>query len=115
MQKNRALIYGIIIFAVSLVVLVGVLLASTQVPQNLIREHMEESADIMCEHHRIWYMIPSVESSQNHLYADAITLNIAYHFSDGSPLESVMWAKYYNREQDVNISLRTSVYSHSDA
>ena len=54
-------------------------------------------------------MIPGVNSSQNHLYADAITLNIAYHLSDGSPLESVMWARYYTGDGDVNTSFRTSV------
>ena len=71
---------------------------------------MEESADILCEHNRIWYMIPGVESSQNHLYADAITVNIAFHLVDDNPLESVMWARYYNEDGDVNTSLRTSVY-----
>ena len=60
-------------------------------------------------------MIPGVESSQNHLYADAITVNIAYHLSDGSPLESVMWARYYWQDGDVNTSLRTAVQNHLGA
>ena len=115
MKKITVSIYFVLIFVISLIFLLGFLLASSMVPEDRIQRHMEESADIMCEHSRIWYMIPGVESSQNHLYADAITLNIAYHFSDGSPLESVMWAKYYTGDGDVNTSLRTSIYSHLNA
>ena len=95
--------------------LAGLLLASACIPQSRIQKHMEESADILCEHDRIWYMIPGVESSQNHLYADAITANIAYHLSDGNPLESVMWAGYYYQGGDVNTSLRTAVQNHLEA
>lgn len=76
---------------------------------------MEDSADILCEHNRIWYMIPGVECSQNHLYADAITLNIAYHFSKDNPIESVIRANYYNRDGDVNTSLRTAVKDQTGA
>ena len=90
-------------------VLLFLLTAATAVPQTLIQKNMEESADILCENPRIYYMVPGVDGSQNHLYADAITLNIAYHLKDGSPLESVIWARYYTSASDVNESLRESV------
>ena len=115
MKKIKALIHYSLIFTALLGFLLGFMLASSQVPQSVIQSCMEESADIMCENDRIWYMIPGVESSQNHLYADAITINIAYHFSDGSPMESVIWAKFYTGDGDVNTSLRTSVNRHLKA
>ena len=116
-MKNRfkTLASYILILVVSTALLFGFLLASAYIPQDWIQAHMEESADILCEHNRIWYMLPGVESSQNHLYADAITVNIAYHLSDGNPLESVMWARYYWQDGDVNTSLRTAVQNHLGA
>ncbi len=114
-KKIKAVSLYILIFAVSAMLLAGLLLASACIPQSRIQKHMEESADILCEHDRIWYVIPGVESSQNHLYADAITANIAYHLSDGNPLESVMWAGYYYQGGDVNTSLRTAVQNHLEA
>ena len=110
MNNIKSLIAYIVIFAASVALLAGFLLASACISQSGIQKNMEKSADILCEHNRIWYMIPGVESSQNHLYADAITVNIAYHLADEKPLESVMWARYYNEDGDVNTSLRTSVY-----
>ena len=114
-KKIKTLTSYILIFFASVALLMGLLLASAHIPQSLIQKHMEESADILCEHDRIWYMIPGVESSQNHLYADAITVNIAYHLSDGNPLESVIWARYYWQDGDVNTSLRTAVQNHLGA
>lgn len=114
-KKIKSLTSYILIIAVSVALLAGFLLASAYIPQKWIQKHMEESADILSEHDRIWYMIPGVESSQNHLYADAITANIAYHFSDDNPLESVMWARYCWQDGDVNTSFRTSVQNHLGA
>ena len=92
---------------------VGFLAAATYIPQNLIQKHMEESADILCKNTRIWYMVPGVRSSVNHLYADVITENIAYHLSNeisaDSPLQTVMWDKYYAASEEVNEALRSSV------
>ena len=110
MNRLKTLIKYLIIFAASATLMAGLLIATAYIPGERIQKNMEESADILCEHNRIWYMIPGVESSQNHLYADAITVNIAFHLADDNPLESVMWARYYNEDGDVNTSLRTSVY-----
>lgn len=109
-NRIKSFIAYIIIFAASVTLLTGLLLASARIPRSRIQKNMEKSADILCEHNRIWYMIPGVESSQNHLYADAITVNIVYHLDDENLPESVMWARYYNEDGDVNTSLRTSVY-----
>lgn len=114
-NKIKSLTAYIFIFAASAGFMAGFLLMSAYIPQSRIQKHMEESADILCEHNRIWYMVLGVESSQNHLYADAITVNIAYHLSDDNPLESVMWARYYWQDGDVNTSLRTAVQNHLGA
>ena len=114
-KKIKTLTSYILIFIASVALLMGFLLASAHIPQSWIQKHMEESADILCEHNRIWYMIPGIESSQNHLYADAITVNIAYHFSDDNPLEAVMWARYYWQDGDVNTSFRAAVQNHLGA
>ena len=114
-KKIKTLTSYILIFVTTVALLMGFLLASAHIPQSLIQKHMEESAGILCEHNRIWYMIPGVESSQNHLYADAITANIAYHFSNDKPLESVMWARYYWQDGDVNTSFWTAVQNHLGA
>ena len=97
------------------VLLLLLMTASTAVPDAMIQNNMEESADTLCGNPRIYYMVPGVEGSQNHLYADAITLNIAYHLKDGSPLESIVWAKYYSSASDVNKSLRETVQGHLPA
>lgn len=114
-NKIKSFASYILIFVASVLLLAGFLFISAYIPQNWIQKHMEESADILCEHNRIWYMLPGVESSQNHLYADAITANIAYHLSDDNPLESVMWARYYWLDGDVNTSFRTAVRDHLEA
>lgn len=114
-KKIKTLTSYILIFVTTVALLMGFLLASAHIPQSLIQKHMEESAGILCEHNRIWYMIPGVESSQDHLYADAITANIAYHFSNDKPLESVMWARYYWQDGDVNTSFWTAVQNHLGA
>ena len=115
MKIIRALISYFFVYAACVMLLMGFLLLSAFIPQKNIQKNMEESADILCEHNRIWYMIPGVESSQNHLYADAITLNIAYHFSKDNPIESVIWANYYSGDGDVNTSLRTAVKNQTGA
>lgn len=103
----------ILLFLIVAGLSVGFLVGTTYVPQNLIQKQMEESADIFCKNIRIWYMVPGVRSSVNHLYADVITENIAYHLSneisEDSPLQTVMWDKYYAASEEVNEALRSSV------
>ena len=102
-----AICLGALIF-----LLTCMMLATTYIPQEAIQKHMQESAEILAERPTTWQILPGINSSKVHPYADMLTLNIAYHFGDdvrtydsfsffdqlqysnSEKLKAVMWAKY---------------------
>ena len=98
-----------LIFLLMTALLTAALAGAARIPKSAIRENMEESAEFLSANPRFYYLVPGIESSERHLYADCITLNIAWNYDEKAPLRSVMEAKYYTSTEDVNKSLRASV------
>ena len=105
-------------------ILTCAMVISAYIPQKAIQTHMEESAEILAERPTTWQILPEINSSKVHPYADMLTLNIAYHFGDdiasyrfdgaldqfryanNEKLKSVMWAKYYGAPKDTDASIK---------
>ena len=101
---------------------------SAMIPQRYIQKHMEESAEELYKYPNVRQIIPNVNSSKVHPYADMLTLNIGYHFADGQleetgekhhgsinmALRSVMWAKYYGNPDNDDIALECFLQSVQD-
>ncbi len=105
-------------------ILTCAMVISAYIPQKAVQTHMEESAEILAECPTTWQILPEINSSKVHPYADMLTLNIAYHFGDdiasysfdrvvdqfwyanSEKLKSVMWAKYYGTPEDTDESIK---------
>lgn len=114
-----AICLGALIF-----LLTCMMLATTYIPQEAIQKHMQESAEILAKRPTTWQILPGINSSKVHPYADMLTLNIAYHFGDdvrtydsfsffdqlqysnSEKLKAVMWAKYYGAPEDTDESIK---------
>ncbi len=77
------------------VILPALLILSALIPRQAIRKHSLESAQYLYDRELFGYVVEGLEGSCIDKYADAILLNIAYHFSDEYPLRSVMLSAYY--------------------
>lgn len=113
MRRNiQNLVTYLIYLGAFILLLTCLMLATTYIPQKAIQKHMQESAEILAERPTTWQILPGINSSKVHPYADMLTLNIAYHFGDdvrtydsfsffdqlqysnSEKLKAVMWAKY---------------------
>ncbi len=77
------------------VILPALLILSALIPKEAIRQHSLESAQYLSDREPFGYVIEGLEGSCIDKYADAILLNIAYHFSAEYPFRSVMLSAYY--------------------
>ena len=125
MRRNIQNLTTYIIYLGALIFLLTcVMLATAYIPQDAIQKHMEESAGILAERPTTWQILPGINSSKVHPYADMLTLNIAYHlgdeiaphnfdrafdqfrFTNAEKLKAVMWAKYYGTPKDTDESIK---------
>ena len=125
MRRNIQNLTTYIIYLGALIFLLTcVMLATAYIPQDTIQKHMEESAGILAERPTTWQILPGINSSKVHPYADMLTLNIAYHlgddiaphnfdrafdqfrFTNAEKLKAVMWAKYYGTPKDTDESIK---------
>ncbi|MCR5108908.1 MAG: hypothetical protein K6B28_12185 [Lachnospiraceae bacterium] len=82
------------------------LILSALIPKESIKQNTLESAEYLFEGELFGHAKEGVEGSIIDRYADAILLNIAYHFDKEVPLESVMVSAYYftpNHEENENL------------
>ena len=71
---------------------------------------MKESVGFFKEHIGIDEIQKRREYTSIHYYADSILLNIIYCIDSDNPVESVMWAKYYETvKADINRDFITVV------
>ena len=85
----------IIIVLFAAIIMPALLVLTALIPRSAIREHSLESAQYLYEHELFGYEKDGIEGSCIDRYADAILLNIAYHFDSEYPLKSVMLSAYY--------------------
>lgn len=119
MNTQKKTISSIIVKSVLSIFIITVIecLALTMVamiPKNNIKQHMEESSDILLERSVFFYMNENDYASRIDRYADSILLNIAYSYNNKQPLKSVMQsAYYYDSTRNENENLKTTVTEHT--
>lgn len=86
---------AIITFIVTAVLLAGLLVSTAFIPKESLRDNMLESAEYLYEGELFGYRIGKMSSTRIDRYADAILLNIAWHYDSEEPLRSVMKSSYY--------------------
>ena len=89
-----------LVFLLLLAVLAGALVLSARIPREAIAPRMLESAEGLKDARDYEQTVDGVYGSMVDHYADAVLLNIIWHFDGDDALRSVMEAKYYN-EEDV--------------
>ncbi len=85
----------IICFIISAALMSGLLVLSAMIPREKIEDKMLESAEFLYKSEIFGKVIKDVKGSTIDRYADAILLNIAYHYDPDDPLRSVMSSSYY--------------------
>ena len=73
----------------------GILVLTAMIPRDVIRANALESAEYLYDGELFGCVAEGVEGSRIDRYADAILLNIAYHYDAVHPLRSVMLSAYY--------------------
>lgn len=91
------------IFIVTIFVLFIALVVSSKIPHRAIEENLKESAEFYQKKAGIYRIKNKRVYSYIHYYADTRKLNIIYCLDSDNPIESVLWANYYQRiSMDTN-------------
>ena len=91
---------------------VFLLSAVSLIPRSAIRKHTQESAEYLLEKPVFYRVVKQDPASNIDHYADAILLNILYHFDSAHPVTSPLTASYYYTEtHNENENLYTAVTS----
>ena len=86
------------------------LIITAKIPKQAISKNMKESVEFFKEHIGIDEIQKRREYTSLHYYADSILLNIIYCIDSDNPVESVIWAKYYETvKADINRDFITVV------
>ena len=114
LKSNRKLCRTILIGIVSFLVLtfleVFLLSAVSLIPRSAIRKHTMESAEYFLEKPVFYRVVKQDPVSNIDHYADAILLNILYHFDSAHPVTSPLTASYYYTEtHNENENLYTAL------
>ncbi|MCR4605721.1 MAG: hypothetical protein K5639_06955 [Eubacterium sp.] len=84
----------IAVFAISVAILFGLIVASELISKDAMKEKMLSSAEKMCENPIGVEMMDGVPASKLDRYADSLWLNIAWHSDGEHPFSSAMWSSY---------------------
>ena len=96
----------ILLFLLVVLLSAGVMIAAAQVPRSQIREHMEQSAELLCQREVFFRLSEAVKSSTIDRYADSILLSIAWHLDEEDGLKSVLRTAYStNLDRNENENL----------
>ncbi len=95
-------------FIITQLIFVLLLMISGYVPREVIRPHMESSADLLCSRPVFFTLADEIEGSRVDRYADSILLNIALNL-DGSIKQSMMCSYYNVPTQNENENLREGI------
>ena len=86
-----------ILFAFTLIILLSALVASAKIPRSAIEENLIESTEFYKKKSGLQMLKLKRVYSYIHYYADTRKLNIIYCTDSEHPLQSVMWANYYQK------------------
>ena len=108
----RTILIGIVSFLVLTFLEVFLLSAVSLIPRSAIRKHTQESAEYLLEKPVFYRVVKQDPASNIDHYADAILLNILYHFDSAHPVTSPLSASYYYTDtRNENENLYTAVTS----
>lgn len=103
LKIGKIILKYILIFITILLIAFGLLGATAKIPKQAIMEKMQESVSFFKESAGMDEIQKRREYTGLHYYADSILMNIIYCIDSEKPVESVMWARYYETvKADVN-------------
>ena len=85
----------ITIFILTILILFIALVVSTKIPRSAIEDNLKESVEFYKKRAGIYRIKNKHIYSYIHYFADTRKLNIIYCADSEKPIESVLWAKYY--------------------
>lgn len=95
MQTIKAIMKYCIIFCVIVVSLASGLILTSCIPKEFIEKNLQESAEFYKNKDGIERLHPFREELKLHYYADSMLLNIIYCMNTEQPIQSTLWANYY--------------------
>lgn len=106
----KTIIKYMVTFAVTAVVLLGLLCLAAKLPKEMIKTHTLESAEYLYGKELYGNVIEIADSSCIDKYADSILLNIAWNYDVRYPLRSVLLSAYcFTSDHAENENLLISV------
>ena len=97
MKKIKSLCKYVLIFIIMVVILLSVLVLSAKLPREKVKANIRESVDFFKENNGITMLLSRREYTYIQYCADATLLGIIYNLDEDNPLESVLWAKFYEK------------------
>lgn len=97
MDKVKNIGKYVILFIGILIILFLLLIVTSMIPREEIQENLEESAEFYERKEWIYELQPRRDYTYLHYYLDSTELNIIYCMNTSTPIESAMWAKFYEK------------------
>ena len=107
-RSLKKILQSLLCFVLTAGLCMGCLLLSAGISKERIRDHMTASAQYLRDGELFGEAAEGYEGSRIDRYADAILLNIAWHYDAERPLSSVMESAYYftiYHEENENLYL----------
>lgn len=93
----------LLVFIMTLIILFFGLALTAKIPKTKIEENLKKSASYLEKNSGFKRVQPGREYTYLHLYADSVILNIINCIDTNKPIESIMWANYYETiKMDIN-------------
>lgn len=93
----------ILIFITTVFILFSALTLTAKIPKSAIEENLKESVEFFKQNSGVEELLKRRNYTFIHYYADSIILNIIYCIDSTKPVQSSMWANYYEEiKADIN-------------
>lgn len=93
----------LLVFIMTLIILFFGLALTAKIPKTKIEENLKKSASYLEKNSGFKRVQPGRKYTYLHLYADSVILNIINCIDTNKPIESIMWANYYETiKMDIN-------------
>ena len=112
----NSIIKYLLLFMASIALMTVALVGVATIPRDHIQNKSEESAEQLMKRDTAYYnliggisgraMLRPWDCSKIDQTADSYLLSIAYYLEEDHPLESVLWARYYEGREDENAPLK---------
>ncbi len=101
----KSVLKYILVFSSTVVLLFMLLTLSAKIPKNAIKDNLNESIDFFRKHTGIYVIKEKKIYSYIHYFADTRKLNIIYCMDSEKPIESILWARYFELvKRDTNVN-----------